>query len=99
MSAAETFIQAMMGRSHVTRIGEHTQGVFCDILDRHLPNGWTFGLPNAVYRSAEGRAFDVTGIPPDVEVRVFADVDVAARRDPSVEMAKQVLQRAKVIND
>ncbi|MDQ2710972.1 MAG: S41 family peptidase [Acidobacteriota bacterium] len=52
MSAAETFTQALMGRTPcVTRIGENTQGVFCDVLDRHLPNGWSFGLPNAVYRT------------------------------------------------
>lgn len=91
MSGAETFIQALMGRQQVTRIGENTQGVFCDVLDRHLPNGWTFGLPNAVYRTAQGKAFDVQGIPPDIEVPVFNDVDVAAGRDPSIEMAKRIL--------
>jgi C-terminal processing protease CtpA/Prc len=91
MSASETFIQALIGRPHVTRIGESTQGVFCDVLDRHLPNGWTFGLPNAVYRTQEGRAFDVTGIPPDVEVPVFVDIDVVARKDPSIETAKRLL--------
>ena len=59
MSAAETFTQALMGRApHATRIGENTQGVFCDVLDRRLPNGWTYGLPNAVFRNAEGGAFD-----------------------------------------
>ena len=61
------------------------------MLDRHLPNGWTFGLPNAVYRTAQGKAFDVHGIPPDIEVPVFNDVDVAAGRDPSIEMAKRIL--------
>jgi hypothetical protein len=92
MSAAESFVQALMGRPHVTRIGESTQGVFCDVLDRHLPNGWSFGLPNAVYRAENGKAFDVTGIPPDANVPVFADVDVTARRDVSIEKAKQLLQ-------
>ncbi|MCC7157052.1 MAG: hypothetical protein IT161_20905 [Bryobacterales bacterium] len=55
----------------VLKIGENTQGVFCDVLDRHLPNGWAFGLPNAVYRIPDGRAFDVTGIPPDIPVSYF----------------------------
>ena len=92
MSAAATFSQALMGRTpHVTRIGENTQGVFCDILDRHLPNGWTFGLPNAVYRTAKGEAFDATGIPPDIEIPVFTDADVAARKDPAMAKAVQVL--------
>src|SRR4051794_33378222 len=30
--------------------------------------GWTFGLPNAVYRTPEGTTFDVQGIPPDITV-------------------------------
>ncbi|MCI0362622.1 MAG: S41 family peptidase, partial [Phycisphaerales bacterium] len=47
VSAAETFTQALMKREpKVTRIGEHTQGVFSDVLGRRLPNGWRFGLPN-----------------------------------------------------
>jgi hypothetical protein len=92
MSAAETFSQALMGRTpNVIRIGQNTQGLFCDSLDRHLPNGWTFALPNAIYRTADGVAFDVEGIPPDIEVRVFDDGDVAAREDPAMGMALRVL--------
>ncbi|WP_321471588.1 S41 family peptidase [uncultured Paludibaculum sp.] len=94
MSAAETFTQALMGRTPpVTRIGESTQGVFCDPLFRHLPNGWTFALPNAVYRGPDGQAFDVRGIPPDLVVPVFADEDVAAGRDPGMEAALRALTR------
>jgi Peptidase family S41 len=93
ISAGETFTQALMGRvPHVTRIGENTQGVFSDVLDRRLPNGWTFGLPNEVYRNAEGVAFDGTGIPPDISRPVFADADVAARKDPALMKAIEVLK-------
>ena len=96
MSAAETFTQALMGRTpHVTRIGENTQGVFCDVLDRHLPNGWTFGLPNGVYRTADGVAFDVQGIPPDIIAPVFADADVTAGKDPGMAKAIQVLRERR----
>ena len=92
MSAAETFTLALMDRvPHVTRIGENTQGVFCDSLERHLPNGWTFELPNAVYRSSNGKAFDVSGVPPDMAVQVFADDDVTAGRDPVVASALRLL--------
>jgi hypothetical protein len=77
-----------MGRTpRVTRIGENTQGVFSDVLERRLPNGWTFGLPNEVYRTAEGAAFDGLGVPPDIAVPVFADGDVVAGRDPVIEKA------------
>ena len=92
MSAAETFTQALMGRTpRVVRIGENTQGVFCDVLGRHLQNGWNFGLPNAVYRTPEGSAFDVLGIPADIPVPVFRDDDIAAGRDPAMDAALQSL--------
>lgn len=93
MSAAETFAQALMGRMPlVVRVGESTQGVFCDPLSRHLPNGWDFGLPNAVYRDAEGRAFDVKGLPPDVPVVGFAPEDLRNGRDPGLEAALRVIE-------
>jgi hypothetical protein len=93
ISAGETFTQAMMGRKpKIVRIGENTQGVFSDVLGRKLPNGWVFGLPNEVFRTAEGTTFDGPGIPPDVEVPVFSDQDVAAGRDPGLERALAVLR-------
>ncbi|MFN7923789.1 MAG: S41 family peptidase [Bryobacteraceae bacterium] len=94
MSAAETFLLALIGRvPRVTRIGEPTQGVFCDPLERHLPNGWTFALPNAVYRTAAGEAFDARGIPPGIAAPVFADGDVAQAKDPAMEAAVRLLTR------
>jgi hypothetical protein len=34
-----------------------------------------------VYRTADGKIFDLVGIPPDIEVPVFADADVTAGKD------------------
>jgi len=94
ISAGETLTQALMGRTpHVTRIGENTQGVFSDVLDRRLPNKWTFSLPNEVFRTADGTAFDGLGIPPDVYVPVFASADVAAGRDPALAKALEILSK------
>ena len=94
ISAGETFTQALMGRTpHVVRIGENTQGVFSDVLGRSLPNGWSFGLPNEVFRTPEGKIFDGTGIPPDIEVPVFASSDVATRRDPAMSKALEILRQ------
>lgn len=93
ISAGETFTQALMGRTpHITRIGENTAGLFSDVLGRKLPNGWTFGLPNEVFRTPEGTAFDVSGIPPDIAVPVFADADVAAGKDPGMAKALEILR-------
>lgn len=92
ISAGETFTQALMGRTpHVVRVGEDTQGVFSDVLGRELPNGWSFGLPNEVFRTAQGTTFDGRGIPPDVIVPLFAEGDVAARRDPAIAKALELL--------
>ena len=78
VSAAETFTMALMGRSpRVTRIGEHTQGVFSDVLVRQLPNGWRFGLPNERFLTEDGVAFDGPGIPPHV-ARTCAQTAVPA---------------------
>ncbi len=92
ISAGETFTQALMGRTpHITRIGGNTQGVFSDVLGRRLPNGWRFGLPNEVFRTPEGTAFDGIGITPDLAVPVFADDDVAAGKDPAMAKALHLL--------
>ena len=83
---------ALMGRTpHVTRIGEATQGVFSDVLGRKLPNGWSFGLPNEIYLTKDGKAFDGPGVPPDIEVPIFPDEDLASGRDTALNKALELL--------
>src|SRR5262249_48687889 len=73
VSAAETFTMAVLDRQpHVTRVGANTQGVFSDVLGRKLPNGWSFGLPNEIYLTKDGKAFDGPGVPPDIETPIFS---------------------------
>jgi hypothetical protein len=92
VSAGETFTMALLGRKpHVTRIGLNTQGVFSDVLNRRLPNGWRFHLPNEVYFTAERRAFDATGVPPDVRVNFFSVEDVNNGRDAAIEEGQKLL--------
>ena len=92
ISAAETFTQALMHRTpKVTRVGENTQGVFSDVLVRSLPNGWRFGLPNERFVT-DGKTWDGPGIPPEVEVAVFARKDLEAGKDLALERALQVLR-------
>ncbi len=92
ISAGETFTQSLMGRSPAPlRIGENTQGVFSDILDRRLPNGWTFGLPNEEFLTADGRTFDGPGIPPALPTPVFTDEELSARRDSALTRARELL--------
>lgn len=92
LSAGETFAMALMNRTpRVTRIGDDTQGLFSDKLRRSLPNGWVFALPNEIYVTKEGRAFDAIGLPPDIRVPVFAPEDLAHGRDNAIEKAMQIL--------
>jgi C-terminal processing protease CtpA/Prc len=93
VSAAETFTQALMGRRPaIARVGEHTQGVFSDVLGRVLPNGWRIGLPNELFLTEEGTSFDGPGIPPTVPVATFTKADLDAGRDPGLERAMALLR-------
>jgi hypothetical protein len=92
VSAAETFTQATLGRRpHMTRLGDNTQGVYSDPLGRTLPNGWTFGLPNEIYLTPDGKSFDGPGIPPDIRLPIFPAEDLANGRDSIIEKAMAIL--------
>ncbi|HLL24707.1 MAG TPA: S41 family peptidase [Kofleriaceae bacterium] len=65
-SAAETFVLALRGQPTTRIAGWRTSGELSDILSRTLPNGWSFGLSNEIYLDADGKLFEVQGIPPDV---------------------------------
>ncbi|MDR3703137.1 MAG: S41 family peptidase [Candidatus Sulfopaludibacter sp.] len=92
LSAAETFTMALLGRDpHITRIGANTQGVFSDELDRVLPNGWRFGLSNETYLTKDGKSFEGTGVPPDIEVPIFPKEDLAEGRDSALDKVLEVL--------
>ena len=78
-------------RPHVVRVGSNTQGVFSDVLGRRLPNGWTFGLPNEIYLTKDGKAFDGSGVPPDIEVPIFPTEDLATGRDSALDKALELL--------
>ncbi|MBP0580927.1 S41 family peptidase [Labrys sp. LIt4] len=95
VSAAEAFAMSLQGRTpEPVFIGENTQGVFSDVLIRHLPNGWRFGVPNEIYLNEDKQAYDVAGIPPDVPVPLFTDADLEAGRDPALRTAMRAIDEA-----
>lgn len=64
-SAAESFtLAAMEAIPNAIRIGDNTRGIFSDMLQKQLPNGWEFSLSNEVYESIEGVSYENIGIPP-----------------------------------
>jgi hypothetical protein len=92
ISGGETFAMALRGRvPRVTFVGENTQGVFSDVWGRKLPNGWTFGLPTELYLTSSRKSFDRQGVPPDVRVPVFPEIDLETGRDGALEKAIQVI--------
>ncbi|WP_245745863.1 S41 family peptidase [Nocardia altamirensis] len=92
VSAGETFTQAMLERPWpTTRIGQPTQGVFSDVMQRKLPGArhadWWFGVPNEEFLTSDGHTFDGTGIPPELIEPVFTDAEFSADRDSAFDRA------------
>jgi C-terminal processing protease CtpA/Prc len=48
-------------------------------------------LPNEIYVTADGKSFDVGGVPPDVAVAGFSRKDLSRKRDPALEKALALL--------
>lgn len=66
--AAEVFTLNLAQRPQATVAGHRSSGVLSDVLDRALPNGWTFSLANEVYRSPAGEEFEAIGVPVDLQL-------------------------------
>ncbi|MFI7012673.1 S41 family peptidase [Streptomyces sp. NPDC050164] len=93
VSAGETFTQALMDRPGRTiRIGQPTQGVFSDVMERNLPNGMTAFLPNEEFLNRSGDTYDGTGIPPHLTEPVFTKEEFAKKRDSAFDRAVSVLR-------
>ncbi|ARN77028.1 hypothetical protein BST97_02880 [Nonlabens spongiae] len=67
-SAAEVFTMIMNEFSYVTIIGDHTNGIFSDMYDFKLHNGWLVTLSNEQYFSASMVNYEGSGIPPDIKL-------------------------------
>ncbi|MCX4982407.1 S41 family peptidase [Streptomyces sp. NBC_00572] len=93
-SAGETFTQALIDRpGRTVRVGAPTQGVFSDVLERSLPNGMAFLLPNEEFLTRTGRTFDITGIPPHLPAPVFTEEEFRQNRDSAFDTAAAALKR------
>ncbi|WP_053656252.1 S41 family peptidase [Streptomyces sp. MMG1121] len=92
VSAGETFTQALMDRpGRTVRIGQPTQGVFSDVMERRLPDDLAFGLPDEEFLTRTGRTFDGTGIPPQLIEPVFTKEEFAKNRDSAFDRAVNLL--------
>ncbi len=91
MSAAETFLMGLKGRTpKAVRVGEATVGAFSDILPRILPNGFLLGLPNERYVDGSGKSFDMTGLKPDIAVALDLE-KLLAGQDNQLDAVLEIL--------
>ena len=91
-SAADVFAMLMADLPQATLIGDHTNGIFSDMLEKKLSNGWKYSLSHQRYYSSARVCYEGKGIPVDVEIRnTRADLDKGA--DPMVLKALELLSR------
>jgi len=71
VSAGEKLTLLMSVLPNVVQVGQATQGALSGGLGKGLPNGWEFGMPNEVTRDDQGQLYEVTGIRPAFEFKVY----------------------------
>lgn len=83
-SAAEIFTLAMRELPQVTVVGEPTAGGHSDIMEVTLPNGFVLGFSHQRYFAADGRLYELIGVPPDV-VSPFDATAMRRGDDPQLD--------------
>ena len=79
-SATEIMTLSSLSLPNIKRIGSNTEGVFSDVLDKSLPNGWEFGLSSEVYLDLKGNNYEGIGIAPDFEIGYERDTQKFLQR-------------------
>jgi len=91
-SAADVFSMVMKELPHVHVIGDHTNGIFSNMFEAKLPNGWKYTFSYQRYYSADMVCFEAKGIPVHQEVlNQKADLDKGI--DPVVKAALEDLAK------
>jgi hypothetical protein len=93
-SGADLFAMVMRELPYVKIIGEPTNGIFSNMLERKLPNGWKYTLSFQVNYSAKMVCFETKGIPVHLKV-LNKRADLKTGIDPLVTQALEMLARKK----
>tara|TARA_R110002074_G_scaffold43516_2_gene113370 strand:+ start:829 stop:2175 length:1347 start_codon:yes stop_codon:yes gene_type:complete len=91
-SAAEIFVLSLLQHPRLTLIGEPTQGILSDTLERHLPNGWHLTLSNEIYRAYDGQLYEDVGIPPHIRLHYLGRKGREEGRDPMLERVLKLVR-------
>ena len=85
-SAADVFAMVMKELPHVRIIGDHTNGIFSNMFETKLPNGWRYTFSYQRYYSPKMVCFEAKGIPVHEEVpNTKADLETGI--DPVLKAA------------
>ena len=90
MSATDVFALIMRELPYITIIGDNTKGIFSDINELKLPNGWSYTFSSQKYLSADMKNFEGVGISPDIKI-LNTMKDVKNGIDPVLLEALKVL--------
>jgi hypothetical protein len=90
-SAAEVFLLAMHRQPQVVLIGQTTEGIFSDMYEFKLPNGWEVSLSHMRFYDAQMTNYEGIGLQPVIEVKNSPD-DLIQKTDAVLDRAFQYLQ-------
>ncbi|GAA4275102.1 S41 family peptidase [Aquimarina gracilis] len=94
-SATDVFALVMKELPNVTIVGDYTRGIFSDMDDFKLPNGWWATLSHQQYFSADMINYEGKGVEPHVEVLNPA-TDIDNKSDSVMIKALEVLQEKTI---
>jgi C-terminal processing protease CtpA/Prc len=94
-SAAENLLLAFQTLPNFAFVGELTEGIHSDVLERTLPIGIKFSLSNEVFTSADGEVYEGRGIPPTVEAPFLPAEDRVRGVDSALETAVSLLSETR----
>ena len=94
-SGADLFAMVMRELPYVKIIGEPTNGIFSNMLERKLPNGWKYTLSFQVNYSAKMECLETKGVPVHITV-LNKRTDLEKGVDPIVTKALEMLSEKPV---
>ncbi|MEC9094753.1 MAG: S41 family peptidase, partial [Planctomycetota bacterium] len=68
-SGADMFALLMTALPQVKMVGEPTNGIFSNMLEKKLKNGWRYSLSHQRYYSPEMICYEGKGVPVDIQVK------------------------------
>jgi C-terminal processing protease CtpA/Prc len=99
ISEAEVFTLAMRVLPHVTIMGDATSGVFADVYQDTLPNGWTLRCPYNLIKDASDFCWEGIGIPADIHQTITKeDIDSGHERVLDLAIALLITSKRSKMN-